>query len=68
MKLILSIILMLQLTYHDGWKKGYIKGWCYQDLNCIEPIVPISPIPKLGFDTYKDGYNDGFLKGKKDRK
>lgn len=51
-----------------GWQKGYISGFCYQDLNCITPIVPVCPLPMVQFNTYKDGYNDGFLQGKKKRK
>lgn len=56
------------LEYCDGWDKGYKEGYCYEVQNCIEPIVPTCPIPKIGFETYMDGYNRGFIKGKEDRK
>jgi hypothetical protein len=55
-------------TYSDGWKAGYVQGWCYEVPNCIEPIVPICPIAKVGQDRYVDGYNRGFLKGKSNRR
>lgn len=53
-------------TYCDGWEKGYIQGYCYEVIGCVKPIVPICPIPKVGQTSYDDGYNRGFLKGKKD--
>ena len=55
-------------TYCDGWKEGYVAGWCYKDeYGCIEPEPPICPLAKINQETFKDGYNRGFLKGKKDR-
>jgi hypothetical protein len=55
-------------TYSDGWEAGYVQGWCYEVSNCISPLVPMCPIPKIGQDTYSDGYNRGFLKGKSNRR
>jgi hypothetical protein len=54
-------------TYCQGWEKGYVEGWCYKDLNCISPIVPICPIPDPNFNTYDYGVNDGFIEGRKKR-
>ena len=54
-------------TYCDGWDEGYEQGWCYERVNCISPPAPVCPVAEVGQDTYKDGYNRGFTKGKKDR-
>lgn len=66
------IIFLFTITVYnsdfcDGWEKGYVRGYCYQDPNCIEPIVPLCPLPNLLEDTYQDGYDRGFLKGKEDK-
>ena len=56
-----------ELKYCDGWKDGYCEGW--KDVKgkfAICPITPICPIPEIGKDTYKDGYNRGFKTGLKD--
>ncbi len=50
-------------TYCDGWEEGYKEGYCYEIVNCIEPVIPVCPTPEIGFDTYQDGYNRGFKKG-----
>lgn len=54
-------------TYCDGWEKGYKRGYCYKVQNCIEPIVPTCPIPEIGFETYQDGLDRGFVEGKNKR-
>ena len=54
-------------TYCDGWEKGYVKGYCYEVQNCIKPTVPICPIPKIGFETYQDGLDRGFVEGKENK-
>lgn len=77
MKNLLIIILIFMLfssdecahtTYCDGWEDGYKQGWCYEDNACIEPVVPVCPIPKVGQNTYQDGYNRAFIKGRAARK
>jgi len=65
--IIYPVILKKESKYCDGWEKGYKAGWCYEIVNCIEPIVPVCPVPKPGLDTYEDGYNRGFTQGKKKR-
>ena len=50
-------------AFCEGWHDGYIAGYCYRKVSCIPPIVPICPIPRIGEDTYMDGYNRGFLAG-----
>ena len=53
-----------QKEYAQGWDVGYKAGWCYgQGYGCIEPIVPICPIPRIGESGFKAGYNRGFLSG-----
>lgn len=47
-----------------GWEAGYKQGWCYGfGSGCIEPIVPICPIPGINEFGYTVGYNNGFLSG-----
>lgn len=53
--------------YSDGYCEGYKAGWCYGKGACIEPICPITPIPRVGEDSWQDGYNRGFVKGLTDR-
>jgi hypothetical protein len=53
----------------DGWEDGYCEGW--RDVKgqlAICPITPVCPIPKIGTDTYKGGYNRGFKAGSKKAK
>jgi hypothetical protein len=50
--------------YCDGWEDGYCEGW--KDVKgqyAICPITPICPIPEIGKERYKDGYNRGFKAG-----
>jgi hypothetical protein len=50
----------------EGWEDGYCEGW--KDVKgqyAICPITPICPIPEIGQDTYKGGYNRGFKAGSK---
>jgi hypothetical protein len=54
----------LYSEYCSGWKEGYCEGW--KDVKgqlAICPITPICPIPRLGQDSYRDGYNRGFKAG-----
>lgn len=55
-------------TYCDGWEEGYEQGWCYEIVNCVAPVVPVCPIPKVNQTSYKDGYNRGFTTAKNKRK
>lgn len=50
--------------YSDGWEEGWSEGWKYvKGPYSIPPIAPIAPIPRIGQDKYKDGYNRGFVAG-----
>lgn len=49
-----------------GWEEGYCEGW--KDVKgqfSICPVTPICPIPPIGKDNYKGGYNEGFKAGMK---
>lgn len=65
---LLSMLLMAYIvedkTFCDGWKDGYINGYCYKDYDCETPNVPVCPNSRAGEDTYSDGYNMGFEKGR----
>lgn len=51
----------------DGWEDGYCQGWEYvKGEFAICPVTPICPIPGLNDHGYRDGYNRGFLRGRKD--
>jgi hypothetical protein len=48
----------------EGWEDGYCEGW--KDVKgqyAICPITPICPIPEIGQDNYRGGYNRGFKAG-----
>jgi hypothetical protein len=50
--------------YCEGWEDGYCEGW--KDVKgqfAICPITPICPLPEIGKDRYRDGYNRGFKAG-----
>ncbi|MEX2379160.1 MAG: hypothetical protein WD530_00335 [Vicingaceae bacterium] len=50
--------------YCDGWEDGYCEGWKdVKGIYAICPITPICPIPEIGKDRYRDGYNRGFKAG-----
>jgi hypothetical protein len=51
-------------NYCKGWEDGYCEGW--KDVKgeyTICPITPLCPLPKIGKDNYKGGYNRGFKAG-----
>jgi hypothetical protein len=67
--ILLFVVFGLSTTnnqFCDGFTNGYIDGYCYdQPVGiCLEPLVPLCPLPRLNRDTYKDGYNTGFVQGK----
>jgi hypothetical protein len=56
-------------TYADGWNDGYKAGYCYgKGYGCYPPYPPYPPYPRYGEDSYKGGYNRGFLQGIADQK
>lgn len=72
MKIIILIFFCLIILntsdYCKGWEEGYKQGWCHNIINCIEPIVPVCPIPEIECNSgYKCGYNRAFQQALKDR-
>ena len=69
MKKIIIILLALiaiasaYTPFCEGFKAGYKAGYCYGKYTCLEPLSPLCPLPRLGEETYMDGYNRGFTKG-----
>lgn len=52
-------------SYCDGWKEGYVSGYCYgSTYGCLKPLAPLCPLPRIGESSYKDGYNRGFIAGR----
>ena len=54
----------VKTKYCEGWEDGYCEGW--KDVKgqyAICPITPICPIPEIGQDNYRGGYNRGFKAG-----
>ena len=64
-----SLSFTAQDPYCEGWNLGYCEGWQYIKGDwAICPVTPICPIPRVYQNEYIDGYNRGFVKGKKDAK
>lgn len=60
---------LTKTAFCEGWEEGYCEGW--KDVKgqfSICPIAPICPIPPVGKNTYKGGYNMGFKAGMKKAK
>jgi len=60
----LSFTISNDSNYCKGWEDGYCEGW--KDVKgqfAICPVTPVCPIPAVGQDTYKGGYNRGFKAG-----
>lgn len=70
MIILATSLILVTSQYDKGYDKGYKAGYCYNTPNCIEPISPIVPIPRMNesSDSYQDGYNRGFTDGKKKKK
>lgn len=50
--------------FPNGWKTGYAEGWKeIKGQNAVPPAPPVPPIPPANRDSYKDGYNLGFVAG-----
>jgi len=74
MKNLITLLLFLSISfagysqnkYSTGYSDGYKEGYCYEDFNCIPPIPPVTPIPRVNESTssYRDGYNRGFEDGR----
>lgn len=67
--LLLSAILMMSFValneFSDGFSEGYCEGYKFvKGEQTVCPVSPVAPVPTVGQNTYKDGYNIGFSKGK----
>lgn len=52
--------------YREGWKQGWREGYRHvAGKRALMPLVPMPPMPQLGADSWQDGYNDGFVAGRK---
>lgn len=51
-----------------GFEVGYKSGWCLNDPACLEPLVPLCPLPLPDQDTYSAGLAIGVKQGVADRK
>ena len=55
-------------SWCDGFKAGYIDGFCFEKIGCVEPITPVCPVRGLEYeDSYKGGYGLGFIMGYEER-
>lgn len=59
----------IQTDFCKGWEDGYCEGW--KDVKgqfAVCPVEPVCPVPNVGANTYKGGYNKGFKAGRKKAK
>lgn len=71
MKTILTLLIFLSFTttyaqtdFCKGWNVGFKEGYCYGTYGCTAPVTPPCPVPNIGNENYKGGYNQGFVAGK----
>jgi hypothetical protein len=75
MKTIILILLAITIStttvdsdFCEGFEKGYKNGYCFKEaLPCLSPLPPLCPLPELNQDSYQDGYNVGFVRGREDK-
>lgn len=65
--ILVSSLAYSQTEFCKGWESGFKEGYCYDDYGCVSPVAPVCPIANAGENSYKDGYNRGFLAGKKEK-
>ena len=56
----------VQTSFCEGWDEGYCEGW--KDVKgqySVCPVTPVCPVPPIGKNNYKGGYNEGFKAGMK---
>ena len=53
-----------QGSFCEGWEDGYCEGW--KDVKgqmALCPLTPLCPLPKIGENSYRGGYNRAFKAG-----
>lgn len=69
---LMSLLFVSEKVYADNYcyafEEGYKDGVCYKKYACIPPYAPMCPLPDIGEDTGKSGYQRGFLKGLSNRR
>ena len=69
-KLLLLLFAILALSFAssdftDGYSDGYCSG--YKSIKgdfVVCPVTPVAPVPPVGKDTYRGGYDLGFVAGR----
>jgi hypothetical protein len=58
-----------QSNYETGFASGYKAGYCYNDIGCVPPSIPVTPNPLVNesINSWQDGYNRGFGMGSRAR-
>lgn len=54
--------------YANGWREGWKEGYCFESKpngGACTATAPIAPNPSDFMATYTNGYNDGFVEGKR---
>lgn len=55
---------VIDTDFCQGFKDGFCEG--YKDVKgsyYVCPVAPVCPVPEVGKDNYKGGYNTGFKTG-----
>ena len=53
-----------QSEFCEGWEDGYCEGWKeIKGRLSVCPVTPVCPVPEIGRNSYKGGYNTGFIAG-----
>lgn len=63
--LFFPVFIFSQTTYQDGFNKGFKSGYCLNEIGCISPFPPVGQTNVI--NTYKNGYDNGFSEGIKQR-
>lgn len=61
--LIAAVLLSSSSPFCSGFEAGYVAGYCGGSATCLEPLVPLCPLPPLGQDSFAGGYRIGMLRG-----
>ena len=70
MKKLILILLFIplvsfgQTSFENGFKEGFVKGYCGESVECVSPPYPVVPMPNLSFNSYGDGFARGIDAGR----